>query len=148
MEQRPLKRARVLGVALIALVVIGAGTFWGIHRRGDTTRGAAVPKGVRAPDSVRVRVEVLNGTKTRGLARRATAVLRDRGFDVLENGNSSQAADTTIVYDLTGHPDWAGRVAKVFAPARVESNPDSSRYLDISVVLGTTWRPPAQPFYP
>jgi hypothetical protein len=25
---------------------------------------------------------------------------------------------------------------------------DSSRYLDIAVLLGTTWRPPSEPFYP
>ena len=32
--------------------------------------------------------------------------------------------------------------------ARVESHPDSSRYVDVSVLVGAGWRPPAQPFYP
>ena len=30
----------------------------------------------------------------------------------------------------------------------VESRPDSSRYLDVTVLIGSSWRPPAQPFYP
>ena len=60
----------------------------------------------------------------------------------------NEVRDTTLVLDLSGHPDWANRVAKLFAPARVEARTDSSRYLDIAVVLGATWRPPAEPFYP
>jgi hypothetical protein len=102
----------------------------------------------RAPDSVRVRVQVLNGTTTRGLARRATMLLRDRGFDVVETGTVSDARDTTLVLDLSGHPDWARRVARVLGIARIAARPDSSRYLDIAVVLGATWRPPAEPLHP
>jgi hypothetical protein len=67
---------------------------------------------------------------------------------VLETGTESRRRDTTIVYDLTGHPEWAQRVARSFTPARVETRPDTSRYLDVVVVLGTTWRPAAQPFHP
>jgi len=145
-ERGPLKRARLLGVVLIALAVMGAGALYRYRHPAAST--PSVPRDVRAPDSVRIRVEVLNGTRTRGLARRATAVLRDRGFDVVETGTVNDGRDTTMVYDLTGHPEWASRVAKVFAPARVETRRDSSRYLDVSVVLGTTWRPPSQPFYP
>jgi hypothetical protein len=91
---------------------------------------------------------VLNATKTRGLARRATMLLRDRGFDVVENGTLNEMRDTTLVLDLSGHPDWANRIAQIFAPARVTARADSSRYLDIAVVIGATWRPPAEPFYP
>jgi hypothetical protein len=107
-----------------------------------------VTSGVRAPDGVRVRVQVLNGTKVRGLARRATMMLRDRGFDVLETGTVNASRDTTLVLDLSGHPDWAERVARLMAPARVERRSDSSRYLDIAIVLGSTWRPSPEPFYP
>jgi hypothetical protein len=142
------------GVAVIAVAVLGAGAMWRARRHPATPPTAAaapppkIPDDVRAPDSVRVRVQVLNGTKVRGLARRATVVLRDRGFDVVEMGTDRNGGDTTIVYDLTGHPDWAQRVARVLAPARVVARPDSSRYLDVAVVLGTAWRPPAEAFYP
>jgi hypothetical protein len=141
-----MKRARIVVLAALAVVVLGGGLWWRSHRHSGV--GAATSPDLRAPTGVRVRVAVLNGTKTRGLARRATLLLRDRGFDVVEMGTESAPHDTTMIYDLTGHPDWAHRVARTFTPGRVEARPDSSRYLDVVVVLGATWRPPAEPFYP
>ncbi|MBA3889309.1 MAG: LytR C-terminal domain-containing protein [Gemmatimonadaceae bacterium] len=108
----------------------------------------AVPDDQRAPDSVRIRVQVLNATRTRGLARRAMFVLRDRGFDVVDMGTAGEQRDSTLVIDVAGQPEWAARVANVFGGARVESRPDTSRYLDVTVLIGASWRPPAEPFYP
>ena len=39
-------------------------------------------------------------------------------------------------------------VVEMLGGARIESRPDSSRYVDLTIVLGVGWRPPAQPFYP
>ena len=138
-------RALIVAMVTLAIVAIVAGAA-AMRSRGGVR--AAVGGFDRAPDSVRVRVQVLNATTTRGLARRATMLLRDHGFDVVETGTVSDARDTTLVLDLSGHPDWARRVARLIGPARIEARRDSSRYLDIAVVLGATWRPPAQPFYP
>jgi hypothetical protein len=142
-----MKRARILIVVLIAIVVIGAGAAvsW---RRHKPAASAAAPPDSRAPDGVRIRVQVLNSTRTRGLARRATLLLRDHGFDVVDMGTVSGRRDTTVVLDLSGHPDWARRVANAMGGARVETRADTSRYLDIAVVIGATWRAPAEPFYP
>lgn len=107
-----------------------------------------VPEEERAPAGVRIRVQVLNGTQTRGLARRATLMLRDRGFDVVEAGNADAALDSTLVIDRSGHPEWAARVARAMGGARIDTRPDSSRYLDVTVLIGRTWRAPAEPFYP
>jgi hypothetical protein len=96
----------------------------------------------------RVRVQVLNATHTRGLARRAMLYLRDQGFDVVEVGTTTPTLDTTLVLDRSRHPTWAKEVATSLGVARVESRPDSSRYLDITVLVGASWRPPAEPFYP
>lgn len=140
----------VVGVALTILVALGTRAVARGRRPtspASQTRAAA-PQRAHAPDSVRVRVQVLNATNITGLARRATMVLRDHGFDVVETGNTKGPLDTTIVLDLSGHPAWAQQIAKVLAPARVQARKDTSRYLDIAVVLGTTWRPPSQPFYP
>src|SRR5207302_1982930 len=73
------KRVRIVVVTLAGITVLAAGAVEGArrHRAGAAAAAAAV----RAPDTVRVRVQVLNATKTRGLARRATMLLRDRGFD-------------------------------------------------------------------
>jgi hypothetical protein len=139
---------RIAVIVLIGCVLMGGGVVVNARRARAARAAATIPPELRAPDSVRVRVEVLNGTKTRGLARRATLFLRDRGFDVVETGNVNDARDSTLVLDLSGHPEWAQRIARIMGHATVESRPDSSRYLDISIVLGSSWRPPAQPFYP
>jgi hypothetical protein len=146
------KGLRLAGVLALVLVVLGAGAWVVRARRGTTTsiipilgHAVEVP---RAPEGVRIRVQVLNTTRTRGLARRATLLLRDRGFDVVEIGTVSAPQESTVVLDRSGHPDWAAQAAKVMAPARVEARSDSSRYLDITVLVGRLWRPPAQPLYP
>jgi hypothetical protein len=145
-----MRRALLLAAAVLLLVVL-AGAAMLMRSRSDSApilpslRRSPV---ARAPDSVRVRVQVLNTTRTRGLARRATQLLRDRGFDVVDLGTASPTIDTTIVLDLSGHPAWAEAAAKVMAPARTRSRPDSSRYLDITVLIGSSWRPPTEPLYP
>lgn len=141
-----MKRSRIIIVGLIALVAIGASAI--VEIRTHRVPVAPPPPRIRAPEGVRVRVQVLNGTTTHGLARRATMLLRDRGFDVVETGNVSESRDTTIVLDVSNHPEWAASVAKLFGTARIETRHDSSRYLDIVVVLGSAWRPPSEPFYP
>ena len=138
----------VVGLLLIVIVATGAALWRMRHGAPVGTPTVQTAPDVMAPDSVRVRVQVLNGTKTRGLARRATLMLRDHGFDVVETGTDVTARDTTIVYDVSGHPEWANRLAKLFPPARVIPRPDSSRYLDAVVSIGSTWRAPTQPFYP
>jgi hypothetical protein len=139
-------RMVVAGVVVLATLGIGAVAATR-HRRSAVVTSHGAPD-VRAPDGARIRVQVLNSTKTRGLARRATLLLRDRGFDVVEIGTVNGVQDSTVVLDLSGHPEWASRVAKILGSARVEPRADSSRYLDIAVVLGSTWHPPAKPFYP
>jgi hypothetical protein len=144
MERRSLRRlvgALTLGALLAALVA----TCSVLGQRGST---ASAPANARAPEGARIRVQVLNATTTRGMARRATMHLRDRGFDVVELGSAQQRLDTTVVLDRSGNIEWAERVARALGNARVESRADSSRYLDVTVLLGRSWRAPAQPFYP
>lgn len=145
-------RLRLAAVVLLLLVVLGAATYVLHARDGGARSPLAValsrPEGPRAPSDVRIRVQVLNTTKTRGLARRATRLLRDRGFDVVEMGNAGPTIDTTLVLDRSGHPTWASTTAEILSPARAVARPDSSRYLDITVLIGRTWRPPPHPLDP
>ena len=106
--------------------------------------------GLDTPGAEVATSQVLNATTTRGLARRATELLRDRGFDVVDVGSTAaqERGDSTFVLDRSGHPDWARRVAAAMGGARVIARPDSSRYLDVTVLVGASWRPPAQPFHP
>jgi hypothetical protein len=104
------------------------------------------------PPQVRVRVEVINTTKVVGLAHRATRYLRDQGFDVVSARTLAAPNDTTLVLDRTHHPDWAAHIAHALSaagsPVRAESRPDSSRYVDVTVLLGAAWRAPPQAFNP
>jgi hypothetical protein len=142
--ERPALRwlAGLLIVNAIVAAVIGTRAV----RRRPPDR--ADPPDASSPSAERVRVQVLNATSIRGLARKATLHLRDRGFDVLEIGTAGEQRDSTLVLDRSGHPEWAKRVADALGGARVESRPDSSRYVDVTVLLGRSWRAPAEPFYP
>lgn len=135
-------------LGLLGLVVLfGAPiTITLVRRHGSPAKHASSTE--RAPAGARIRVQVLNGTKTHGLAQQATTYLRDLGYDVVETGTVVSARDTTVVLDLSGHPDWASRIARALEPARVETRTDSSRYLDVAIVLGSAWRPPAESFDP
>jgi hypothetical protein len=133
------------GFVLIASLVAIAATAMALPARRALRRGHDT---TIAPGGPRVRVQVLNATTTRGLARRAMLYLRDQGFDVVEMGTTSATRDTTLVLDRSNHPDWARTVATSLGTARIEDRPDSSRYLDVTVLIGSSWRPPPQPFYP
>jgi hypothetical protein len=137
------QRSVIRGVLLAAVVVvIGSGAA--VVR----ARPAVLPAPVQAPAGARVRVQVLNATTTRGLARRATGYLRDRGFDVVDIATAHEQRDSTLVIDRSGHPEWAWLIAKAFGGAHIESRPDSSSYLDVTVLVGRDWTPPPEPFYP
>ncbi len=145
MERRALKR---VGLVVVVLALVTAGIVAARSMRASPEPKRAPPPDATAPAGQRVRVQVLNATSGRGLARRATIHLRDRGFDVVEMGTSSEQRDSTLVLDRSGHPEWARRVADALGGARVETRPDTSRYLDVTVLVGRSWRAPAEPFNP
>jgi hypothetical protein len=154
------RRLVLISAGVLALVAITAGV---VRYRASTIRestkqnpGTKLPLPASAaplPDpkwatGTRITVEVLNATKVRGLARRAAITLRDRGFDVVSTGTNRDPFDSTQVLDRTGHREWAVRAAKAMGGATVLVRPDSSRDVDLTVLIGASWRPPSQPFYP
>ena len=133
---------RRAGIALVAVSVLAALSMAVFTLgRGSPDEGGSVVSGPRAPEGVRIRVQVLNASTNRGMAREATRLLRDLGYDVVEMGNDA-TRDSTIVLDRSNHPEWASLVARALGGAASDSRPDSSRYLDVTVLLGRTWRPP------
>lgn len=136
---------------LLAAVVGGAGYYgWTRYERARSPTPdsqAEAPVNAKAPPGTRIKVEVLNATKTKGLARRATLFLRDRGFDVVAIGTAREQREASLVIDRSKHPAWAQLIANAIG-ATVTSRPDSSRYVDATVLVGSSWRPPSEPFYP
>ena len=143
--------------ALLFVIAVAAGVWWWNTRRAKMTKHSATvaaPDTVldtlaRAPVGVRVRVRVVNATPVDGLAKRATALLRDRGFDVVDyDTDRKNMRQTTLVQTNTNHDDWSERVHRALGVGTVEAHPDSSRYVDVTVLVGSDWKAPAQPFRP
>ena len=145
------RRVRAAIAALAVAAVVGGA--WATTRDGGASPAATpaapvVDSLALAPPGVRVRVEVLNASRRRGLARRATMHLRDLGYDVVASGNASEARDATLVLHRAGDEEWARRAGRALGDAPVESRPDSSRYVDVTVLLGRDWQPPPGPLRP
>ncbi len=146
-EERPRRRRGWLIVGILGLVI-------GVALMARYTRdpvGADAPAALRAvgiddtlsraPSGVRVRVRVLNAAGTRGLGRRVTLELRDRGFDVVDydTERGKERAKTSIVVH-TGHDDWATRLRRALGTGEVEVRPDSLRFVDLTVYVGRDWK--------
>ncbi len=136
-------------IVLVAAFLIACGAIARLYlRSGPRMRASKAAVGRVVPDGTHIRVEVLNATDTKGLARRAMLVLRDAGFDVVFFGNTTERADTTRILDRSGHSDWAALALKAIGPANAVEMPDSSRFLDLTVLVGRNWTPPLEPLNP
>ena len=129
-----------LGIAVFALA-IGAFAASTVLRHVDGPETGPIPPGAAdtAPPLARskIRVEVRNGSGTAGAAERVTELLRRRGFDVVDFGNADRFDhERTVVLDRVGRPDYAREVAAAFQGVPIESTPDSSLYLDVTVRIG------------
>jgi hypothetical protein len=130
-------------VTLLAVAVLIGSLVSGIGRRAPAAPsvGAARPGPAANPAARRIRVQVLNASGRSGLAREATRVLRDGGFDVLEFGNGSNfPPDSSVVLDRVGNLPQARQVADALGIRRVSARPDANLYLDVTVVLGRDWQ--------
>jgi hypothetical protein len=141
------------GWLVLAALIIGTGLALSSGASdGAEGRGAPVDATETiarvVPESLRIRVEVLNGSGTRGLARRATRAMRAAGFDVVASGNAPERTDSSIVLVRSGQAAWGELAAQALNGARVELRPDTSRYLDLTIIIGTRWRPPPEAFDP
>jgi hypothetical protein len=121
--------------------VIGAFSASTVLRHMDRAGAPEVDPG--AADSApplsraRIRIEVRNGSGTAGAAERVTELLRRRGFDVVDFGNAERFDHPrTVVLDRIGRPEYAREVAAAFQGLPIESAPDSSLYLDVTVRIG------------
>ena len=101
--------------------------------------GAAEGEPSFAP-AERVRVEVRNAGGVSGAAGDATDLLREHGFDVVQYGNASSFdRDTTVVVDRVGREDLAEAVANALGIRNVLVEPDSTLFVDVTVLLGRDW---------
>lgn len=145
-RRRKPRRPGALGlvVALLAVAAFITSFVLGLDRpparsRAEPDTSARTP--IVVPDS-RTRVQVLNGSRKSGLARLATDQLRAAGFDVVSIGNARAHRDESVVFDRTGNPELAERVAAALGIKHVETQIDTTLYLEVTVVLGADWPAP------
>ena len=137
-------RLQTIGLfaTLLAVAVLVGSLVAGMVGRGSAPAAPAPPQPAAQAPVGRVRVQVLNASGRPGLAREATGLLRDRGFDVVEFGNGKGfPPDTSIVLDRAGRAEMARQVADAVHIRRIAARPDSNLYLDVTVVLGRDWKP-------
>jgi hypothetical protein len=96
-----------------------------------------------------IQLDVLNGTRTRGVAARCMNYLRVNGFDVVEMKNYKVSnIPHTIVVDRVGDLAAARRVASALGVSEKnviqQLNPDY--FVDVSVIIGTDYSS-LQPFH-
>jgi basic membrane lipoprotein Med (substrate-binding protein (PBP1-ABC) superfamily) len=131
--RRPSRR----GVTRLALAfAAGTASFAGCSDSGEPRAAPAVPEGEH------ILVEVLNGSGRRGLARAATRVLRQAGFDVVYFGNVSQTVVATQALARRGDSAAAVRVARAIGAKQVRVIIDTLLRVDVTVLLGTDYRAP------
>lgn len=135
-------RALILVAALLTAGVFAGSSlsqWWAVPGSAAT---ASTARAVLAPRE-RVRVEVLNAAGRQNLAREATDLLRDEGFDVVYFGNAGAfGGEPSIVLDRVGRIDLARGVADALGIRAVRSEPDTNLFVDVSVRLGTEWAQP------
>lgn len=135
-----MRRARVIALAVVgaAVLVLLGSMIAGLTGLGRDRRPARKGEGRAVPE--RVRVEVLNAAGVPGLARTATERLRDHGFDVVFYGNARGfGRDTSMVLDRVGEGQHPHEIARVLEIGRVISRPDTTLYLEATVVIGRDW---------
>ena len=143
-------RHRLILIGGLLLVAVTAGVVGARVWYARSSPMAGLGDTTSAPQGQRVKIEVLNASGVSGLARRATFLLRDRGFDVVGWGNDPRGSrDETLILDYTDKPEAAERLARVLGGAQVERGKDSlDRGLDLTVKLGSGYRPPVEVFHP
>ena len=137
------ERLALAAAALLLLALAGSAVVGVLQpRSAQPALGGNEPSRLTAvdvPPTSRGRVEVLNGAGRAGLARHATELLRAGAFDVVFFGNATVRADSSEVIDRVGRIEIARAAAERLGIGRVRSDPDATRLLDVTVILGRDW---------
>lgn len=87
-----------------------------------------------------IRIQVLNGCGTEGVAEEVASCLRDSGFDIVGTGNADAFDyEHTLVVDRCGLFDKAVKVGKALQCDRVMVQRTAASANDVVVVVGSDW---------
>ncbi|MDE2798738.1 MAG: LytR C-terminal domain-containing protein [Gemmatimonadota bacterium] len=126
----------IIGGLLIAGLVFATKAYW-----EPQTAPEVVPEVSQV--SHNIRVEILNGCGTGGIATEVGQKLRDFGIDVMTLGNAENFNfPETIVIDRMGKIEYAKQVANVLGTPNViqQKTPDPFRIEEVTVIIGRDYR--------
>ena len=120
----------VLGGPIIAGLIFAANAFW----------KPPPPPPRSAPQIAQnIRVEILNGCGTSGIAGAVGEKLRDFGVDVMTLGNAENFNfPETLVMDRLGKIEYARQVAALLGTPNViqQKTPDPFRIEEVTIIIG------------
>ena len=115
--------------------------------RGDAAPAHRIP----GDRGAAITVEVLNANGRSGDARAGARLLRQSGIDVVYFGNAPPpegGLDSTRIIVRRGSAAVGERIRALLGKGRVEVQLDSTRLLDVSVLLGADFTPARLDFHP
>lgn len=90
-------------------------------------------------DENEVTIEVLNGSGVGGLATKASKMLQDEGYNVVNISNiKGMTYSQTHIYDRKNKEKEATKVAKLLGVSKVEKDIHSEAKTDITVIVGSS----------
>lgn len=139
MEQS--RRRAAFGALILLGAALAGGAGWALLSGEEGGLAAPRTPAALAGDE-RVVVEVLNGSGKRGLARVATRVLRQAGFDVVYFGNAASEVAATVALARRGDSALALRAARALGSDSARVVIDTLLRVDVTVLLGADFKPP------
>ena len=119
----------LVGLSSVVLILCAASITYGFFMRGGS------------PDQPRVlRLRVLNGVGTVGLANEAARALKRRGVDVIDTGNAPHFDYKQSVLIARRHTTDAEALAEDLGCARVIVQIDEHELEDATLILGDDYR--------
>jgi hypothetical protein len=93
------------------------------------------------PSNQILQVEVLNGCGAPGVGSKFTEFLRSRGYDVVKTDNADNwNYPNTVVIDRRGDIHKAGVLAETLGAKKVIQQIETTRLLDLSVIIGKDFK--------
>jgi len=136
--EQPVRRLALIGAGVLLLALLAY--FYRPGPRQLPDHAFPIPG-----EPERLTVEVLNGSGHSGVARTATRVLRRGGLDVMFFGNAEESGvEATRLLVRRGDSTAARRAARLLGVGVTEWAPDSTRRVDLTVILGTDYVPPGE----
>lgn len=103
---------------------------------------ASVPESQKIITQEVIQLNILNGCGVSGLASKAKEYLHNRGFDIVEIGNSNQQYNKTTIVDRLGDKESVRRLAYAIgvADSSIVVEIDSSLFLRATLILGNDYK--------